>query len=182
MTKLLEKILALRGPDYRPFAIEIAADDIRVSVYGGANGFADPPTCETASHTELEPCLMEALELLEHARLLSPSREPYHRLPCHRCVFLLQVVFGDRQVVLQRRHLMRDVPRIDDQIEFSADAKPKIAFDVDAKPMTVNQVVWRTYEDEVHVHLSPRLSADFKRDLDPLYEAGWELRSERSLP
>ena len=65
MEKLIDKLMSMRGPEYRPFAIEVSADEIRLAVYGGAKGFDEPATSETAGHTDFASCLLEGIEVLE---------------------------------------------------------------------------------------------------------------------
>lgn len=178
MEKLVNKIMSCRGPEWRPFAIEVSQDDIRVAVFGGATGFAEPPTAETAPHQDIESCLLEAIELLEHSRLLSPNREPYHRLPHHRCVFLKPFSAPNRTVELRRRVLMRAVPRPGDRVRIA----PGESF---ADEVFVRDVCWHIENDEVHLW-------DYVRELgssDELdhrvaehLEIGWDIAREYKLP
>lgn len=170
MEKLINKILSFRGDEWRPFAIEVSQDDIRLAVFGGALGFAEPPTAETAPHQDIESCLLEGITLLEEARLLSPSREPYHRLPHHRCVFFKGFKSPKRCVELRRPHLLRAVPRIGDRVRFSG------RDDAPHNLLVVKQVDWNLDDDETHLWSAHAHVKDGKLDARVAVhiENGWQ--------
>lgn len=177
MEKLVNKIMSFRGPEWRPFAIEVSEDDIRVAVFGGATGFTEPPTAETAPHQDLESCLLEAIDLLEHSRLLSPSREPYHRLPHHRCVFFVGFRSPTRGIDIRRRALLRAVPRVGDWVELGNS-------ETTHDEILVSEVSWNVYDDEVHLWeaLVEMESEDLDARAAPYLENGWEMAREFKWP
>lgn len=165
MEKLVNKILSMRGPEYRPFAIEVCADEIRLAVYGGAKGFDEAATCETASHSDFESCLIEGIDLLEQARLFSPSRAPYHRLPHQQCLFLLKLEGNGESALVQRRHLMRQVPRKGDKVTFGD------------RKLSVSEVTWQLHLDEVHVYLTRISVSNPQAQRQAWSDRGWDLRT-----
>ena len=173
MRKLIDKLLSFRGDEYRPFAIEVSADEIRLAVYGGARGFDEAPTAQTASHTDLESCLLEGIDLLDQARLFSPSREPYYRRPQHRCVFFRSINCGSRIVKLKRRVIMRAVPRKGDIVT------------VDGIYYGVADVVWNLQDDQIHLNFSwgtyPTLD-ELQEEIAKHLDLGWSMHSETDTP
>lgn len=179
MEKLFDKVLSFRGDEWRPFAIEVSQDEIRLAVYGGAGGFAEPATAETAPHDDLADCLLEGIALLEQSRLLSPSRVPYHRMPHHRCVFFKSLQSPQRGAEVCRRKLMRSVPRPGDHVNFSARVHDPI------HEVLVKDVYWQLGDDEVHLWLPPRQLQDeeqFETLMSSHLENGWEIHREFKWP
>lgn len=187
MKRLIEKILSFRGPEYRPFAIEVSQDEVRLAVYGGARGFDEPATAQTASHDDIEGCLLEGIELLEHSRLLSPSREPYYRRPHSRCVFFRlfdapgpKGEKAQRNVELQRRALFRVVPGLGHTVVFSGDRRPSTPHE-----LVVHDIYWHVEMDEVHLWDAPVTCASSK-ELDQQVaehlENGWTFHQEFKFP
>ena len=93
-------------------------------------------------------------------------------MPHHRCVFLLTVADAATTVVLQRRHLMRQVPRAGDMVTMDSQTKERL----------IHSVNWCLHDDEVHIHFYPISVTDLEAEVDSWRARGWDVRSAVKPP